>query len=156
MSNRSTSTSRGLRAACMAACMGLFTLHLPVAALAADAPSATNTQRFATDAAVRDGMAAVRQLLAAQERAIANDQLSAADYVALARAIEDGPMKSHLVRRSLPKAAAVAFNGSIWQDLSYCVGLMRDGRSVAVQRTGALGVQQVLRNYPLYFEHPGW
>lgn len=100
-------------------------------------------------------MLAIRQKMATAEAGIAKDQLGAQDYVALAKAL-DADMQAHLVRRSLPKAAAIAFNGSIWQDLSYCVGLMREGRSVAVQRTGALGVQQVLRNYPQYFEHPGW
>jgi hypothetical protein len=121
----------------------------------ATAASSPTTKRFATDEAVREGMVAVRTVMVAQEARIAQNQLNASDYVALARAIET-PMQLHLVKRSLPKAAAVAFNGSIWQDLSYCVGLMRDGRSVAVQRSGALGVQQVLRNYPQYFDHPGW
>jgi hypothetical protein len=119
------------------------------------APAASAAPRFATDEQVRTGMAAIRQKMAAQETAIAKNQLSAQNYAALAQSIE-ADMQAHLVRRSLPKAAAVAFNGSIWQDLSYCVGLMREGRSVAVQRSGALGIQQVLRNYPLYFEHPGW
>lgn len=152
---RSLSPLRSVRAAGLSACLGLLTVLTPVAVHAADTASATSTQRFATDAAVREGMVAVRQLMVAQEAAIAANQLSAADYVRLAKAIE-GPMQSHLAQRSLPKAASVAFNGSIWQDLSYCVSLMRDGRSVAVQRTGALGVQQALRNYPLYFDHPGW
>ena len=111
--------------------------------------------RVVTDAAVREGMAAIRTLMAAQEAGIAHNKLSTKDYADLARAIE-APMQSRLAQRSLPKAAAVAFNGSIWQDLSYCVGLMREGQALAVQRTGALGVQQVLRNYPLYFDHPGW
>ena len=117
--------------------------------------SSPATQRFATDAAVREGMAAVRTLMVAQEAGIAQNRLSAKDYTELARAI-DVLMQSRLAQRSLSKAAAVAFNGSIWQDLSYCVGLMRDGQAIAVQRTGAFGVQQVLRNYPQYFEHPGW
>jgi hypothetical protein len=117
--------------------------------------SSPAAQRIATDAAVREGMAAIRTLMAAQETGIAQNKLSAKDYAELARAIE-APMQSRLAQRSLPKAAAVAFNGSIWQDLSYCVGLMRDGQAIAVQRTGALGVQQVLRNYPQYFDHPGW
>ena len=117
--------------------------------------SSPAAQRIATDAAVREGMAAIRTLMAAQEAGIAQNKLSAKDYAELARAIE-APMQSRLAQRSLPKAAAVAFNGSIWQDLSYCVGLMRDGQAIAVQRTGALGVQQVLRNYPQYFDHPGW
>lgn len=131
-------------------------------AMAQTAPAASTTasaakapSRFATDAPVRDGMLAIRQKMAAAETGIAKDQLGAQDYVALAKSI-DVDMQAHLSRRSLPKAAAVAFNGSIWQDLSYCVGLMRDGRSVAVQRTGALGVQQALRNYAEYFDHPGW
>jgi hypothetical protein len=147
--------SRGLRAACVGAALGMSTLLAPTAAVAADATVAPASSRFATDAAVREGMAAIRTLMAAQEAAIRADKLGASDYVALSKAI-DAAMQAHLVRRSLPKAAAVAFNGSIWQDLSYCVGLMRDGRSAAVQRSGALGVQQVLRNYPQYFEHPGW
>lgn len=151
--------SRTLRGALSILLLGASFAATP--AMAQSAPAATAaasspaTKRFATDDAVREGMVAVRALMVAQEARIAQNQLSASDYVALARAIE-APMQSLLAKRSLPKAAAVAFNGSIWQDLSYCVGLMRDGRSVAVQRTGAFGVQQVLRNYPEYFEHPGW
>ena len=123
--------------------------------LAASAPAAKAASRFATDEQVRTGMLAIRQKMAAQEAGIAQAQLSVQDYIALAQSLE-ADMRAHLEQRSLPKAAAIAFNGSVWQDLSYCVGLMRNGRSVAVQRTGALGVQQVLRNYPQYFEHPGW
>lgn len=143
-----------MRLACTAAALGL-SVFLAAPVHAADAPAAPAASRFATDEPVRAGMAAIRQKMATAEAGIAKDQLGAQDYVALAKAL-DADMQAHLVRRSLPKAAAIAFNGSIWQDLSYCVGLMREGRSVAVQRTGALGVQQVLRNYPQYFEHPGW
>ena len=132
---------------------------VPHSALAQTAPittaSSTARKPYVTDEQVRVGMASIRQKMAAQEARIAKEQLSAHDYAALAQSIE-ADMQAHLARRNLPKAAAIAFNGSIWQDLSYCVGLMREGRSVAVQRTGALGVQQVLRNYPQYFDHPGW
>jgi hypothetical protein len=148
---------RAMRGALSILLLGASFAATPAMAQSAPATAASSpaTKRFATDDAVREGMVAVRTLMAAQEARIAQNQLSANDYVQLAHAIE-APMQSRIAKRSLPKAAAVAFNGSIWQDLSYCVGLMRDGRSVAVQRTGAFGVQQVLRNYPEYFEHPGW
>lgn len=156
MSQRTYSTfRRGLGVACTAAALGLTVLLASTPACAADAPAAPATSRFATDAAVRDGMAAIRQQMLAQESGIRANQLGAADYSRLAQTL-DAAMQAHLVRRSLPHASAVAFNGSVWQDLSYCVGLMREGRSVAVQRAGALGVQQALRNYAQYFDHPGW
>lgn len=150
-----TTLVQGLRLACTAGALGALTLLAPASAHATDAAAVATPQRFATDDAVRAGMAAIRQKMAAAEVGIAKNQLTVQDYAALAQSIE-AEMQAHLVRRNLPKAAAVAFNGSIWQDLSYCVGLMRNGRSVAVQRSGALGVQQVLRNYPQHFEHPGW
>ena len=133
----------------------------PQAHSATPAPSAdsvvapSSTTRFATDAAVREGMLAVRATMEEQEAAIAGKQLDAAAYTALARRL-DTALQGPLSRRSLPKAAAIAFRGSIWQDLEYCMELMRAGRSVSMQRAGAFGVQQVLRNYPLYFDHPGW
>lgn len=146
---------RGVLTSLALACSACALPALAQTAPTTATPAAKAASRFATDAQVRTGMLAIRQKMAAAETGIAKDQLSAQDYVALAQSL-DADMQGHLARRSLPKAAAVAFNGSIWQDLSYCVGLMREGRSVAVQRTGALGVQQVLRNYPQYFEHPGW
>lgn len=150
-----TTLGRSLRLACTAGALGALTLLAPATAQAGDTAAVATPTRFATDDAVRAGMGAIRQKMAAAQTAIAEKQLGVQDYVALAQSIE-ADMQTHLARRSLPKAAAVAFNGSVWQDLSYCVGLMRNGRSVAMQRTGALGVQQVLRNYPQYFEHPGW
>lgn len=141
--------------ACAIGTLGAWALLVPTPAVAADTATVAQQQRFVTDEPVRVGMLAIRQKMLAQEGAIANHQLGAGDYEALAQSIE-ADMQNHLAQRSLPKAAAVAFNGSIWQDLSSSVGLMRNGRSVAVQRTGALGVQQVLRYYPQYFEHPGW
>lgn len=157
---RTPSSSFLARTLCSALSICLLGASLGLAPAMAQTPptapaSGPAAKRFATDTAVREGMAAVRTLMAAQEAGIAQDRLSAADYLQLARALE-APMQARLAQRSLPKAAAVAFNGSIWQDLSYCVALMRDGRAVAVQRAGALGVQQVLRNYPQYFDHPGW
>ncbi len=146
---------QGLRLACTAGALCAWAVLAPSSALATDSSAVAPAQRFATDEQVRTGMAAIRQKMAAQESAIATKQLGAREYIALAQSIE-ADMQAHLERRSLPKAAAVAFNGSVWQDLVYCVGLMRNGRSVAVQHSGALGVQQVLRNYPQYFEHPGW
>lgn len=156
MFQRLRSPSRNaIRAALTSLALACGAAALPALANPVSDPSPPATSRFTTDAQVRAGMLAIRQKMVAQEAAIASKQLAAQDYVALAQAIE-ADMQAHLAQRSLPKSAAVAFNGSIWQDLAYCVGLMRNGRSVAVQHSGALGVQQVLRNYPQYFAHPGW
>ncbi|MDT8990494.1 hypothetical protein RQP54_06400 [Curvibacter sp. APW13] len=117
--------------------------------------SPTASATFATDAAVREGMQGVRDIMAVQEERIRTGALAPSDYRALAVAI-DAQLHGRLAQRALPKASAVAFQASVWQDLTYCVGLMRDGRSLGLQRTGAFGVQQVLRNYGQFFDHPGW
>lgn len=145
--------------ACVACAGAIQGASLPAPAFAQASATTPATRapatRFATDDAVREGMRAIRTAMQAQEAAIAANQLDRQGYIDLAKAV-DGVLQGRLAQHSLPKPAAVAFRGSIWQDLEHCAGLLRDGRSVSMQRTGALGVQQVLRNYPVYFDHPGW
>lgn len=117
------------------------------------ARAASPAQPWATDAVVRQGMGAIGQLMQAQQAAIAQDQLQAADYQRLAQAIGThlAPLAQH--RMAVP-AAQKAFNQVVLADLNHGLALMRSGTTPALQRTGALGVQQALRHYANFFQHP--
>jgi hypothetical protein len=56
----------------------------------------------------------------------------------------------------LSKEADAAFHTIVLADLSQSAELMRTSPKLKVQRAGALGVLQALRNYGEYFQHPGW
>ncbi len=108
---------------------------------------------WATDAVVRQSMGAIRQLMQAQQAAIAQDTLQAADYQRLVQAMDAqlAPLAKH--RMQVP-AAQTALNQVVLTDLKYSLEMMRNSPKLALQRTGALGVQQALRNYAQYFQHP--
>ena len=58
--------------------------------------------------------------------------------------------------RKLGKDAETAFHLVVMVDLNHSVELMLKSRDVKLQRVGALGVLQILRNYGTYFQHPEW
>ena len=120
------------------------------------APSSLNQgKKWETDAAVRQGMDNIRDALAAHQTRIAKEQLNAQDYQQLAATI-DKNVSAILTNRKVSKEAEKAFHLIIMLDLTQNVELMRAGLKVSLQRTGALGMLQTLRNYGEYFQHPGW
>jgi hypothetical protein len=123
------------------------------------ARSAANTlnqgKKWDTDAATRQAMETIRQAMQASQSGIDKDQFTAQDYQRLAELI-DQTVATMMKTRTLSKEAAKAFHLVVMVDLSQNLNLMLTGRSVALQRTGALGTQQSLRNYGVYFQHPGW
>lgn len=112
-------------------------------------------KKWETDAAVRQGMESIRDAMAAHQERIAKDQLSAQDYQKLAALIEKN-VASILANRKVSKEAGNAFHVIVMLDLTQNVELMRAGLKVSLQRVGALGMLQSLRNYGDYFQHPGW
>jgi hypothetical protein len=119
------------------------------------APAVKQGQKWATDESMRRGMNAIRQTMIANHEAIEQARLSTQDYQRLAAAV--GKETADMVKSSrLGKEADAAFHAIVLTDLTQSTELMRISPKVQVQRAGALGVLQSLRNYGEYFQHPGW
>ena len=112
-------------------------------------------KKWATDDAVRQGMERIRQVMTASQPGIAQERLSAQDYQRLAETIDQN-MALIVKTRTVSKEAEKAFHLIVMMDFKQSSELMRLGATVQLQRTGALGVLQALRNYGQYFEHSGW
>jgi hypothetical protein len=154
-----------LRLAGLGVCVatGLISLSAPVYANeqtfkndARSAPPALKQgQKLATDEVLRRGMDNIRQVMLANREAIETERLSAQDYQRLAAAV-DKEAADIVKNCKLGKEADKAFHAIVLADLTQSTGLMRTSPKVQVQRAGAFGVLQSLRNYGEYFQHPGW
>lgn len=117
--------------------------------------SLNHGQKWETDKILRQGMDDIRQLMTANQVAIEKDSLGPQDYQRLGDAIDK--TVTHVVKNcKLPKEADAAFHGIVMADLIQSAELMRTSPKIQAQRAGALGIQQSLRNYGNYFQHPGW
>lgn len=121
------------------------------AAEAAAKPAAF--KRWPTDPALRQGMDNVARLLAGQWPAIRQAQLPGPAYLELADKVT-AQIAGSIRNRQLPPAADGIFQ-DIQADMNRSVDLMRSPKP-GLQRAGALGLAQALRNYGKYFDHPGW
>ena len=111
--------------------------------------------KWETDAVLQRGMDAIRQAMTARQAGIRDDRLSASDYQQLA-AIVDKNLAAIAKNSKLGKEADAAFHKIVLPDLTLTTEMMRSSPKPAMQRVGALGVLQSLRNYGEYFRHPGW
>lgn len=122
------------------------------------APGAASTlsqsKKSEVDAATRQGMDNIRDVMAAHQERIAKEQLNAQDYQQLADVI-DKNVAAIMTHRTLNEKARKEFNQVVMLDLNHNVALMRSGSTLALPRVGALGMLQILRNYGKYFQHPG-
>lgn len=122
-------------------------------------PSAVSTlsqgKKLEVDAATRQGMDNIREVMAAHQERIAKEQLNVQDYQQLADVI-DKNVAAIMANRTLSKDVRKEFNLIVMLDLKQNVALMRSGLEVPLQRVGALGMLQILRNYGDYFQHSGW
>jgi hypothetical protein len=110
---------------------------------------------LATDEVLRRGMDNIRQVMIANREAIENERLSTQDYQRLAAAVNKEA--ADIVKNcKLSKEADKAFHSIVLADLTQSTELMRASPKVQVQRAGAFGVLQSLRNYGEYFQHAGW
>ena len=111
--------------------------------------------KWETDPVLQHGMDAIRQAMTARQTGIKEGRLSASDYQQLA-AIVDKNLAAIAKNSKLGKEADAAFHKIVLPDLTQTTELMRSSPKPAMQRVGALGVLQSLRNYGEYFRHPGW
>lgn len=112
-------------------------------------------KKWETDEALRQGMDHIRHLMAASQDGIDKGRLGTRDYQRLAEAV-DKTVAGIVENCKLPKEADAAFHKIVMADLLHSAELMRASPKVQVQRAGALGVLQSLKNYGAYFQHPGW
>lgn len=119
------------------------------------ASSVRQDAKWETDAVLQHGMDAIRQAMTAHQAGIRDDRLSARDYQQLA-AVVDKNLANIAKNSKLSKEASSAFQKIVLPDLTQTTELMRASPKPAMQRVGALGVLQSLRNYGEYFRHPGW
>ncbi|MBU0750746.1 MAG: hypothetical protein KJ787_05245 [Gammaproteobacteria bacterium] len=125
----------------------------PRAASGAPANSAKPAaiKKWPADPALRQGMGNVAGLLAGQWPAIRQAQLPGSAYLDLANTVA-AQIAGSIKNRQLPPAAEGTFL-AIQADMNRSVDLMRLPKP-ELQRVGALGLAQALRNYGKYFDHP--
>jgi hypothetical protein len=97
----------------------------------------------------------IRQAIMANQDGIRNEQLRAQDYQRLADTI-DKNVAAMRQNMQISKATEKAFHLVVMMDLTQSTELMRSGLKMPLQRAGAFGVMQSLRNYGDNFQHPGW
>jgi hypothetical protein len=112
-------------------------------------------KKWDTDEAVRQGMNNIRQAIMANQDGIRNEQLRAQDYQRLADTI-DKNVAAMRQNMQISKTTEKAFHLVVMMDLTQSTELMRSGLKMPLQRAGAFGVMQSLRNYGDNFQHPGW
>ena len=118
-------------------------------------PALKQGQKWATDEVLRRGMDTIRQAMLANREAIEAERLGVLDYQRLAATVSKET--TNIVKNcKLSKESDAAFHSIVLADLLHSTELMRISPKVQVQRAGALGVLQSLRNYGEYFQHPGW
>lgn len=120
------------------------------------APSAPSAVRHMPDASTQRSMERLRDLLGPQRPAIEQQKLTGSDYRNLADQV-DG-LLNELAQSAGPQPSAPrkAFLSTVERELRWAIDTMRRSSKVDAQRAGALAMLQSLRNYGVFFDHPGW
>jgi hypothetical protein len=122
--------------------------HAP-ATHAEAAGKATPIKKFATDDALRKGMEAIAALAGGLPKTTPNG-----DAYGVAAGKVEVQIAAIVKNCRLDEKADRALH-EIIADMNHALVLMR-GNKPAVQKTGLLALNQALRNYGTYFDHPGW
>lgn len=112
-------------------------------------------KKWEGDAVLRQGMEAIRQAVTANQEAIEKNRLGTQDYQRLADTVNNN-IASIVNNCKLTKDVDEAFHTIVLADLSGSADMIRTSPKIQIQRAGALGMLQALRNYGTYFQHPGW
>ena len=111
-------------------------------------------KKWATDASLRSGMAAIHAAFEADHPAIHAGTATDAQYDALAASIE-AQVNSIVANCKLPPAADANLHYVV-ADLMQGVSLMRGKDPQRTRHDGAALVHGALRAYPKYFDDPDW
>lgn len=117
--------------------------------------SLNHGKQWEGDKVLRLGMDNIRQVMIKSQDDIEKDRLGSQDYQRLVDEV-DKTVANIVKNCKLNKEADAAFHAIVLVDLTRSTELMRISPKTQVQRAGALGVLQSLRNYGEYFQHPGW
>ncbi len=112
-------------------------------------------KKWEGDVVLRQGMEAIRQAVTANQEAIEKNRLGTQDYQRLADTV-DRNLASIVKNSRLTKDVDAAFHTIVLADLAHGTKLIHTSPKIQIQRAGALGLLQALRNYGTYFQHPGW
>ena len=154
-------TVKRLSAGLLAAILVLFSAHAPAAEATHEHAHGANSaltldhgKRWATDAALREGMSALRAALAAQLPSIHRNTLDAAGYASLASTLEPA-LAGIFAHCHLPPAADAQLH-NVLLPINAAIGRMKQAATVAERRDAAITVISGLADYGRYFDHPGW
>ena len=111
-------------------------------------------KKWATDPPLRKGMAAVRNAVAADMKAIHTGKQNDAGYEALAGKVE--AQVSYIVENCKLKPEADAQLHVLIGEMMQGLDIMRGKDAQAPRRQGAERIVGTLDTYPKLFDHPGW
>lgn len=112
-------------------------------------------QKWETDEVLRKGMENIRQALMMKQDGIQRNNLGNQDYQQLAEVINRN-VDDIIKNCRLTQAVDAALHVVVLTDMTRSSELMRTSPKLAAQRTAAMGIQQSLRLYGEYFQHPNW
>lgn len=124
------------------------------------APAAQNQltldhgKRWATDAALRDGMTDIRAAMAAKLPAIHDNTLDDAGYAALVAELETA-LTGIFKNCRLPPAADMQLH-HILLPMNAAIQDMKQAKTAAQRHDAAVAILGGLADYGRYFDHPGW
>jgi hypothetical protein len=133
---------------------GCAALHHSHEAGAAAQLSLNNGQRWATDAALRQGMSNIRDALESQLRSLRASTLTDADYDRLAEAINVDV--AYMVKNCKLDEQTDAMLHLVIADILTGTDAMQGKEKELGRRDGAFKIVAALDNYARYFDHPGW
>lgn len=113
-----------------------------------------NGKKWATDAALRNGMDDIKKLMEAQVPSIHNNTLSKEKYVALSNEVSTAT--SNIFKNCKLKPEADAMLHIILAQILDGMKAMKSADKIAAQRDGAVKIISALDQYPRYFAHEGW
>lgn len=110
-------------------------------------------KKWATDAALRQSMNVINQVVAKAIPLIHKDRFSDADYAALATTINQ--KVSYAIEHCKLEAEADAMLHLVIGELLGGAEMM-EGKTASARHDGAVWVRQALESYGKYFKHPNW
>ncbi|BAL22452.1 hypothetical protein [Azoarcus sp. KH32C] len=110
--------------------------------------------KWATDAALRQGMTKIRTDVEATLPAIHAGRFTAGQYEALGKAVES--QLAYIVGNCKLAPDADAVLHGVIAGLSDGAGILTGKRAAPDRKAGALQIVAALDNYGRYFDHPGW